>query len=319
MERGGEARVDRVTLAAFLVMVAFIGGNLTAIKYIARAGDLDPLWAAASRFLLAAVIFAVVAAIARAPLPRGRALVGAVLYGALSIGAFFSFTYWGLQEVPAGLAGVVLATSPLLTFLFALAHGQERFRWDSVVGAAIVILGTLLILRAGIEGGAPIASLLAILAASACAAEGAVIVKGFPPVHPAVRNAIAMAVGTVFLVALMPVFDQSVAAPSETSTWVSQVYLVLLGTVGVFGLYLFVLGRWTASATSYEFVLAPLVAIALGVWLFDEQITPAFALGSIAILIGVYLGALRPARADHTRGAARPASSPATLDADDPG
>ena len=180
--------------------------------------------------------------------------------------------------------------------------------------------GDILILRAGIEGGAPIASLLAILAASACAAEeGAVIVKGFPPVHPAVRNAIAMAVGTVFLVALMPVFDQSVAAPSETSTWVSQVYLVLLGTVGVFGLYLFVLGRWTASATSVRIRPRPARghrARGLAVRRADHA---SLALGSIAILIGVYLGALRPARADHTRGAARPASSPVTLDADDPG
>lgn len=44
---------DKATLAAFFVMVAGIGGNVIAIKYIARAGDLDPAWAAASRFLLA--------------------------------------------------------------------------------------------------------------------------------------------------------------------------------------------------------------------------------------------------------------------------
>lgn len=57
--------------------------------------------------------------------------MGALLNGALSIGAFFGFVYWGLQEAPAGVAGVFLATGPLLTFLLALLHGQERFRWDS--------------------------------------------------------------------------------------------------------------------------------------------------------------------------------------------
>ncbi|HVL89928.1 MAG TPA: dienelactone hydrolase family protein, partial [Actinomycetota bacterium] len=50
----------------------------------------------------------------------------------------------------------------------------------------------------------------------------------------------------------------SVAPPSEPQTWVAQAYLITFGTVGVFGLYLFLLSRWTASAVSYEFVLAPL-------------------------------------------------------------
>jgi drug/metabolite transporter (DMT)-like permease len=298
MDKVSEARTgsDRATLAAFLFMVVFIGGNVIAIKYIARAGDLDPLWAAASRFLLATAIFAVVARVIRAPMPRGPALVGAVLYGALSIGAFFGFAYWGLQDAPAGLAGVVLATGPLLTFLFALVQGQERFRWDSMIGALVVVAGTALVFSAGVNEGVPLASLLAILAASACAAEGAIVVKGFPPVHPAARNAIGMAVGTVMLFALMPLFQESVALPREATTWAAQVYLVFLGTVGVFALYLFLLSRWTASAVSYEFVLAPVVAIALAAWLLDERITQTFATGSILVLVGVYLGALRPAR-----------------------
>lgn len=286
---------DRLTAIAFLLMVVGIGGNVIGIKYIARGGDLDPMWAAASRFVLAAAIFAIAAGIMRARMPHGRALVGAVLYGALSIGAFFAFAYWGVQEVPAGVAGVVLATGPLLTFLLALAHRQERFRWDSMIGAAVVVVGTGVVFRTGLEAGVPIGSLLAILAASACAAEGAIVVKAFPEVHPAARNAIAMAVGAVMLLVLMPIFGESFAIPQATSTWGAQIYLVTFGTVGVFALYLFVLSRWTASATSYEFVLAPLVGIALAAWLLDEPVTPTFLVGSSLVLVGVYLGALRPA------------------------
>lgn len=296
MQRKIETKRERTTLVAFLAMVIGIAGNITAVKYIARAGDLDPMWAAASRFVLAALLFAVAARALHAPMPRGRALAGAVLYGALTIGAFFAFVYWGLQEAPAGLAGVILATGPLLTFLFALGHGQERFRWDSMLGAAIVVAGTAVIFSVSAGEGTPVASLLAILAASACAAEGAIVVKGFPQVHPASRNAIGMAVGAVILLALMPLFGESYAIPTATSTWVAQAYLVTFGTVGVFGLYLFVLSRWSASATSYEFVLAPVVGIALAAWRFDERITVAFAIGSVLVLVGVYMGALRPAR-----------------------
>jgi len=295
MEEDGEVRAgpDRATLAAFIVMVVTTGGNVVAIKYVLQEPDLDPLWAAASRFLLAALIFTTIARALRAPLPRGRALVGAALYGALTFGAFFGFVYWGLQEAPAGLAGVFLATVPLLTFLLALAQGQERFRWDSLAGAALVVGGTAVIFRGGVEEGVPPISFLAIVAGAACAAEGAIVVKSFPSVHPAAMNAIGMAVGTAILFVLMPLFNEAYVIPEAASTWLAQVYLVIIGSVAVFALYLFVLSRWTASAASYEFVLVPIVGIVLSAWLLDEPITSAFATGSILVLMGVYLGALR--------------------------
>ncbi len=111
----GREGSDLVVLGAFLAMVVGIGGNVIAIKYISRAGDLDPFWAAASRFLVASAFFALVARGLRAPMPGGRAFVGALLYG-VSIGAFFAFAYWGLQGAPAGLASVFLATSPCSPF-----------------------------------------------------------------------------------------------------------------------------------------------------------------------------------------------------------
>ncbi|HVL91663.1 MAG TPA: EamA family transporter, partial [Actinomycetota bacterium] len=253
-----ESRIDRVTGAAFVGMVAGIAGNVVAVKYVARAGDQDPMWAAASRFALATAIFLVIAIAVRAAFPVGRALAGALLYGSLTFGGFFVFAYLGLQRAPVGIASVVLATGPLLTFAFALAHRQERFRWDSLIGGAAAVAGTALVFVSGLDQGVPGWSLLAILAASACAAEGTVIVKAFPPMHPVMRNAIGTGVGTAILALMIPLFGESIAVPSEPQTWVAQAYLITFGTVGVFGLYLFLLSRWTASAVSYEFVLAPL-------------------------------------------------------------
>lgn len=296
-------RADRLTLIAFVAMVLGVGGNVVAVRYIAREGALDPMWAAASRFLVATLLYAVIARAVRAPMPRGQALVGAVLYGAFSIGGFFALVYWGLQEAPAGMAGVFLATSPLLTFVFAIAHGQERFRWDSMIGAAVVVVGSGVVFGAGLDEGIPVLSLLAILGGSACAAEGAVVVKRFPAVHPAARNTIGIGVGTVMLFALMPAFGESVAMPGSATTWWAQAYLVTLGTIGVFGLYLYILSRWTASAVSYEFVAAPIVAIIAGALLFDEAITGAFVIGALLVLAGVYLGAIRPAYQDARAGA----------------
>jgi drug/metabolite transporter (DMT)-like permease len=285
---------DRTTLAAFVTFVVLAGGNVIAVRSVSCQGcELDPFWAAASRFLLAALTLASIAIVLRAGFPGGRALVGAVLYGVLGFGAAFAFAYWGLQRVSGGLGAILLATVPLLTFVFALAHRQERFRWGGLAGGILAIAGMAVIFREGVGAGVPITSLLALLAGAACFAETGIVVKAFPPVHPAAMNAIGLGVGGGMLLALTAIYGEAHVVPELTRTWLAQAYLVILGSVVVFTLYVFVLRRWTASAVSYEGVLIPLVAIVLAWWLQDERITWAFAAGSVLVLIGVYVGALR--------------------------
>lgn len=270
------------------------GGNVVAIRYIScEACELEPFWAAATRLLLASVIFAAIAIALRTGRPRGRALLGAVLYGALGFGAALAFGYWGLQRVPAGLGAIVLATIPLLTFVFAIAHRLERFRWPGLIGAALAMGGMAVVFHEGIGAGVPFASLLALVVSAACFAETSIVVKRFPSMHPAALNAIGVGVGGLMLLALALLAGEATIVPELTRTWIAQAYLVIVGSVVTFTLYVFVLRRWTASAVSYEGVLIPLVAIGLASRLQDERITWAFAAGSVLVLLGVYFGALR--------------------------
>jgi drug/metabolite transporter (DMT)-like permease len=293
---GHEERVRPrpATLAAFLAMVAMAGGNAVAIRYISCAEcELEPFWSAAMRFLLAAGIFVAIALALRVRVPRGRALSGALLYGVLQFGGGFGFVYWGFVRAPAGLGQVLLACVPLLTFGFALAQRQERFRWEGLVGATVAVSGIAAVFGSGIGAGVPLTSMLAILAGAVCWSEALIAVKGFPPVHPAAMNAIGMLVGSAILFALSVIQDEARVLPVGSSTLAAQAYLVLAGSIGVFWLYVFVLSRWTASAASYQLVLIPLVTVAVSAWLLDERITWTFAAGSVLVLIGVYVGVLR--------------------------
>jgi drug/metabolite transporter (DMT)-like permease len=98
------SRPDRTTLAAFATFVTLAGGNVIAVRAVSCEDcELDPFWAAASRFLLASLVLAAIALVIGGGMPRGRALLGATLYGVLGFGAAFAFAYWGLQRVSAGL------------------------------------------------------------------------------------------------------------------------------------------------------------------------------------------------------------------------
>ena len=99
--------------------------------------------------------------------------------------------------------------------------------------------------------------------------------------------------GAVVLLALAAMFGEAFALPESAAPWGAQAYLVIAGSLGAFWLYVFVLRKWTASAASYQMVLIPLVTVVVSAWLHNERITPAFAVGSVLVLAGVYIGAIR--------------------------
>ena len=285
---------DRPTVVAFVLLVFAAGGNAVAIRKISCADcELDPLWSATIRFLLAGVVFALIAVAVRTGMPRGRALAGAVLYGVLQFGGGFALVYWGFSRTPAGLGQVLLACVPLLTFGLALAERQERFRWEGIVGAALAIGGVAVVFGTGLDEGIPRSSMAAVLLGGLCWAQAMIVVKGFPPVHPAAMNAIAMVVGAMLLLVGSAIAGESHVVTLHASTWLTQAYLVVVGSIGAFWLYVVVTRRWTASAVSYHLVLLPLVTVTLSVWLEDERITWWFGVGALLVIAGVYFGALR--------------------------
>jgi len=271
--------------------VVLIGGsNFVAVRF--SNAELPPYWGAAIRFLPASALFAAAMLLWRIPIPRGGSLRGAAIYGALNFGAGYALGYWGLVDTPAGTAAVILATVPLFTLALVAIHGQEPFRIRGLVGGVIALAGIGLVFREQLSASVPILSLLAMLGNAAVAAEAGVIAKGMPRMHPIATNAVGMLVGGVVLLILSFAVGEGHAPPRASETWAAVVYLSVVGSVGLFGLFLAMLRRWTASASSYALVAMPLVAIALGAVVRGETITPVFLAGGALVAVGVYVGAL---------------------------
>lgn len=280
---------DRITLLAFALVVVVGGSNAVAVRLSNL--ELPPFWGAGLRFGAAALIFWGIVAARRLPVPARRALLGAVLYGAIGIGGGYAFLYWSLTRVPASLSMVVLAIVPLLTLLLAAAHRLEPFRWRGALGALLAFGGIALSVGNDIGGAVPLASLLALIAGSACIAESSVVVKLFPRSDPLVTNAVALTAGTAILLPVSLLTGEARALPADEITWVTFGYLVLIGSILLFYLYLYVLQRWTASATSYSFLLFPLVTVFVASWIAGEVVSASFLVGTAVVLGGVWIGA----------------------------
>jgi drug/metabolite transporter (DMT)-like permease len=127
--------------------------------------------------------------------------------------------------------------------------------------------------------------------------------------HPAVTNAVGMTVGALLLLGLSLVAGEAWSVPREAEALWAVAYLVTLGSVGLFVLVLLVVRRWTAAATSYMFVLFPVVTMVLEAWILDEPVTGQMLVGAALVVAGVWFGALSPAA---RRAPAAPATLPAT-------
>jgi drug/metabolite transporter (DMT)-like permease len=288
---------DTTALLAFVAGTVLAGGNAVGVRVSNR--ELDPLWGAGLRFALAAALLGAVMAAMRLPVPHGRALLGVVLYGALIFGGAFSFAYYALVHIHAGLGQTLLALVPLATLLLAVLYRQERLHLAAVVGTVLSVAGVGVV--SGISGreAIPPLSLLAVLGAVFCFAQATVLVRQFPAVHPVTTNAVGMAVGATILIGLAFVLEQAIVLPERGATWLALAYMVLLGSGPVFVLYVVVVRLWNASRAAYSFVVIPLVTVVLSAWIDDEPIGAGLVFGGLLVLAGVYVGALRPA----TRGA----------------
>lgn len=286
--------LDSLMLLAFIVLIFLGGSNAVAVRFSNL--ELPPFWGAAARFIGAAIIFWAILLIRRIPLPAGRALVGCLVYGALSIGAAYAFIYWSMLKIQASLAMIILSLGPLLTLLFATAHRLERFRWRGLAGALIALAGITLAVAQDLGTSVPMPSLLALMFGAACTAEASVLYKLFPRSDPLATNAIATTEGALILILVSLIAGESWSLPNASATWAAFSYLVLIGSVVLFYLYLFILSRWTATATSYSFLLFPVATVIISAWLTDETITLRFTAGGLVVLIGVWIGALRQPR-----------------------
>jgi drug/metabolite transporter (DMT)-like permease len=284
------SRPDRAVLVAFAIFVVLAGANAIGVRFVLR--EMGPFWAAGIRFLVAGVVLTAIMVAWRRPVPRGEQLVGTVLFGVLAFPLAYLFLYLALVDAPAGTTMLMLAIVPLLTVLLAVAQGIERMRWLGLAGAVIAAIGIVIVSLDQLSLDVPLGALVLLVAAALCQAESAVVAKRFPPGDPVAANAIGQLLGGAVLAGLAIVTREQFAVPTMPETLLAMAYLIGPGSIVVFVLVLWVLSRWTASATSYGFLLFPLVAIVLGALLLDEPVRPSFVVGGVVVLAGVYLGAL---------------------------
>lgn len=203
------------------------------------------------------------------------------------------------QNVPSGIAAVVVATVPLFTLCFSRLFGikTRKLEW---VGIAIGLAGIIMLNSGGNLSGNPWGAIL-ILIGSISWAFGSVYGSRITLPVGMMAGAIEMlAAGVVLMIASMVAGEKLTALPS-LSGFLAVGYLALFGSIIAINAYMYLIRNVSpALATSYAYV-NPVVAVLLGTGLGGETLSKIewLALGVIVfavvlVTLGKYLFPAKP-------------------------
>jgi drug/metabolite transporter (DMT)-like permease len=276
-------------IALGIVYLAW-GGTYPAIRVMVETAP--PLVATGVRFIVAGVLLygwlLVRGGRDRVRLPRretaGAAIVGMVILGDIGLLALAE------QEVPAGLAALIIASVPLWIVLLRLAAGERPAR---LTLAAVVagLAGVALLVAPGGGSGAPLGWLLLLVGAAAIEATGQFFSPRAPlPADALVSTAVQLlAAGAMLAVAGLAAGEKIDPGRFSGDALLAFAYLVGPGSLVAYAAFVWLLANVPISTVSTYAYVNPVVAVFVGWALLDEEITPAIAAGALAVLASVAL------------------------------
>ncbi|HAT2611615.1 putative inner membrane transporter YedA [Phytobacter ursingii] len=259
-----------------------------------------PFMMAGVRFLSAGILLMAFLLITGHKLPRLRPLLNAALIGVLLLAVGNGFvTVAEHQNVPSGIAAVVVATVPLFTLCFSHFFGIQtrKLEW---MGIAIGLAGIILLNSGGNLSGNPWGALM-ILVGSLSWAFGSVYGSRIELPTGMMAGAIEMlAAGLVLLTASVLSGERMTTLPTVQG-FMAVGYLAIFGSVIAINAYMYLIRNVSpAIATSYAYV-NPVVAVLLGTGFGGEHLSSIewLALGIIImavvlVTLGKYLLPARP-------------------------
>jgi drug/metabolite transporter (DMT)-like permease len=197
---------------------------------------------------------------------------------------------WAQQDVPSGVAALLVGTIPLWFAILARVAFGEGLGGRALIGLLLGFAGlALLVDPSGEKGAEPIGALVIILGAFAWAA-GSLWSRKLPlPRDTLLAAAMGMLTGGALLAIVSALGGEFDDARFTREALAATGYMVVVGSLIGFSAYVWLLKVAPASTVSTYAYVNPVIAVLLG-WAFnDEVITGRTLVAGAAIVVGVAL------------------------------
>jgi drug/metabolite transporter (DMT)-like permease len=257
--------------------------------------DLPPITFASARFILAALILAVVIKLQKLPLPHtAKDWKLIALTGILQFAVNYSLVFWSEQHISSGLAAVLQAMITVFGLVLAwIFLPAERITWLKVFAVILGIVGVAVIFieQLQINSVLAFAGCVAIVVGAYAAAQASILIKAKGGAfHPASLVFGQMICGIPFIVIYALAAEGNPLAMNWSWRAVGCVlYLTIFGTIAAFWLYYWLLSKIESTKAMMISLVTPLIAVVIGAIFLDEKLPPQTFFGGVLILASIGL------------------------------
>jgi drug/metabolite transporter (DMT)-like permease len=279
------------TWIALAVVYVVWGSTYLGIELVGET--MPPTFGAGVRFTIAGSLMLgfIVWRSGRGHLRVTRAELGSAAIVGLLLPGANSLLFITEQQVPIGLASLIIASIPLWVLLLRFASGEKPDTF-STIGLLIGFVGIAILVRPGGGAGSLGYLLLTVLAAVLWAVGSFLSPRLRLPRDAFVATAYEMLIGGVVLLAI----GVAVTSPHDLNpatfsarSWFGLTYLILFGSILGYSAYVWLLATAPIGLVATYAYVNPVIAIALGVIVLDENITVRIVAGAVLVLAAVAL------------------------------
>ena len=290
----GRSQSIKIALAFSAIYVIW-GTTYLAIRIAIET--IPPFLMAGTRFLIAGSLLFIFLLLRGVPIPRRFHWRSIIIVGALLLLGGNGLVTWSEQEIPSGMAALIVATVPIWMMLFEwlIFRGRAPTK-QIVIGIFIGFLGIFLLVGPGqLMGNTEFGtvSLMVLMMAPILWSFGSLYSRKVKlPDNVFMSTAAEMlAGGIILLVVGLVVGETSQLNISQFSlrSMGAMLYLTVFGSIVAFTAYVWLLKTVQPSKVATYTYVNPVIAVFLGWFILNEAITPLTIIAIVAIVLSVVL------------------------------
>lgn len=252
--------------------------------------DIPPVTLVLARTLLGGLTLLMIARALGHEMPRQASTwAGFFVLGLFGNLIPFSLIAFGQTSIPAGLAAILNATTPLGTVIVLWLARGEGIGWIKAAGLALGVLGVAILLGPKVADGQQtrLIGALAVLGASASYAVAGVWAMRFKSLPPAVTSSGSLLGASLMGAPIVMIMDRPWTLSPPPEALLSVAALGFVSTGLAYLMFYRILNRAGPTNASLVTFLVPVSAILLGALVLGERLDTYAFIGMAVIFAGL--------------------------------
>ena len=256
--------------------------------------ELPPFMLASIRFTTAAVIIFIIAKVLGISLAiTKKQLINTSIAGFLFLTIGNGVVVWALKYVDSGFAALEISAQPLVVLMLMRIFQGKKIQPMSIIGVVLGIIGIYFLVsqKQIISQEGSIIGMMMIFVCMISWATGSLFVgKADLPSNFFINTGYQMLMGGIMLMIASLLFGEQWSMPNVWTSEVqlSMILLIIFGSIVAFTSFNYLLRIVSPEKVATSTYVNPIIALLLGWYFLNEEITTQSIMAAIILLTGVY-------------------------------